>query len=158
MVSGGKWALGGDEDLENLDNRIQSQQQDIQKELNCLARLQRELGLKTLPSLQQKVLQADLQKLQAIQGELKKQPGNGKFQMQLIGQQMMLLEHLFEIQESLSYGIGDVESQLELMTSQKSSSNLKHGGNSLGNVQQTEETHSYQPPPQPNNVPPQQQQ
>ena len=124
--------------MENLDERIRNQQQEIQKELSCLTRLQRELGLSTLPSLQQKVLQADLQKLQAIQAKLKARPGDKEFQIQLIGQQMILVEHLYEIQESLSYK--GMESQLENLSGQKqmthsvSSNSLRHGGNSSSHL------------------------
>ena len=66
---GTKWALGDGDDIEDLDERIRTQQLEIQRELSGLTQLQRNRGMKALPSLQQKVLQSDLQKLLAIQGK-----------------------------------------------------------------------------------------
>ena len=99
---GTKWALGGEDDIEDLDERIKTQQVEIQRELSKLTQLQRSSGMKALPSLQQKVLQSDLQKLQAIQGKLKENPGVRELQMLLVGHQMLLCEHVKEIQESLT--------------------------------------------------------
>lgn len=99
---GTKWALGGEDDIEDLDERIKTQQLEIQRELSNLTQLQRSSGMKALPSLQQKVLQSDLQKLQAIQGKLKENPGVRELQMLLVGHQMLLCEHVKEIQESLT--------------------------------------------------------
>ena len=99
---GTKWALGGEDDIEDLDERIKTQQLEIQRELSNLTQLQRSSGMKALPSLQQKVLQSDLQKLQAIQGKLKENPGVRELQMLLVGHQMLLCEHVKEIQQSLT--------------------------------------------------------
>ena len=99
---GTKWALAGDgDDIEDLDERIRTQQLEIQRELSGLTQLQRSRGMKALPSLQQKVLQSDLQKLQAIQSKLKENPGVRELQMLLVGQQMILCDHVKEIQSSL---------------------------------------------------------
>lgn len=119
QLAGGAWALGEGDTLDNLDTRIRDQQLTIQQELSNLTRLQRDIGLKTLPTLQQKVLQADLSKLQDLQSRLKETPGHRELQVQLVGQQMMLTEHLREIQESLSHKLPDVETHLENLTQRK---------------------------------------
>ena len=150
LIPGASWALGEGDDLENLDERIRVQQLDIQRELTNLSRLQRELGMKTLPSLQQKVLQADLSKLQAIQSRLKAAPGNREFQMQLVGQQMLLSEHLLEIQESLSHGLPDVESQLEHVTQRMphsiSSGSINQDTRKISSSTMPQLQPQYQPP------------
>ena len=98
---GMKWALGDGDEIEDLDERIRVQQQEIQRELSNLTQLQRANKMKVLPSLQQKVLHNDLQKLQDIQTKLKENPGVRELQMLLVGQQMLLCEHLKDIQSSL---------------------------------------------------------
>ena len=123
---GTKWALGDGDDIEDLDERIKTQQLEIQRELSRLTQLQRNRGMKALPSLQQKVLQSDLQKLQAIQGKLKENPGVRELQMLLVGQQMILCDHVKEIQSSLGQRQSPPHSTLDepMMTPATSASHL----------------------------------
>ena len=93
------WALEGQ--TGSLDQRIKTQQGQIKKELSFLMQLQKATGMKSLPPQQQKVLEKDLRKLEAIQDRLSEKRGNQDLQMQLLGQQMLLFEHLKEIQTSL---------------------------------------------------------
>jgi hypothetical protein len=143
QVPGAKWSLGqGDEEeIEKIDEKIRSQQLEIQKELTNLSRLQREIGLKNLPTLQQKLLQGDLSKLQVLQGRLKEAPTNKELQMQLVGQQMLLTEHLLQIQESLSHNLPDIESQLEQAV--HSNSRMSHSLSS-GNISGRSNIHTAQ--------------
>ena len=48
------------------------------------------------------MLQQDLQKLEQIQSRLSDRPGKQSLQIQLLGQQMLLCEHLKETQQALS--------------------------------------------------------
>lgn len=67
---------------------------EIKKLLNHLGELQKKSGVKTLPAEKQKVLQQDLQKLELLQNRRKEKPGNASILTQLIGQQMLLSDHL----------------------------------------------------------------
>lgn len=96
------WTLG---DSASTDERIKAQQAEIKKQLSSLAQLQKGMGLKSLPPQQQQVLQQDLQKLEQLQARLSDKPGNQSLQMQLLGQQMLLCEHLKETQQALSGSI-----------------------------------------------------
>ena len=50
--------------------------------------------MKALPPEKQKILQKDLQKLEQLQNRRKERPGNVTVITQLIGQQMLLSDHL----------------------------------------------------------------
>ena len=94
------WALTG-KDEEIVEVRIKSQQEEIKKQLASLAQIQKQFGINSLPEELQKTLQQDLQKLETLQTKLKNEPGNQPVQMQLLGQQMLLCEHLRETHQEL---------------------------------------------------------
>lgn len=96
-ISNGRWALGeGDQD--KIEQRIKNQREEIKRQLAALAELQKTHGVKSLPPDNQKTLQADLQKLEVLQAKRKEKPEDLTSQMQLLGQQMLLCEHLKEAQ------------------------------------------------------------
>ena len=97
-----EWALGEGSEVMSIDKRIKAQQAEIKRQLSSLAQLQKDVGLTSLPAQQQKILHQDLQKLEQVQTKLKDKPGNQSLQMQLIGQQMLLCEHLKEVQMALN--------------------------------------------------------
>lgn len=77
-----------------------------------LSETQKEVGAKSLPVHQHKMLQQDLQVLEQLQTKLKNTPGDQTLQMQLLGQQTLLIDHLKEITEELAGGKkGIVKSQ-----------------------------------------------
>ena len=89
------WALGADgEPIQNVGQRIKIQQTEIKRLLELLALIQKQMGMTTLPAPQQKMLQEDLQKLGKLQSKLKDKQGDRNLKMQLLGQQMLLCEHL----------------------------------------------------------------
>ena len=102
-LTNASWALG--EGDVSVDRQIKAQQTEIRKQLSSLAELQKGMGLKSLPSLQQQILQQDLQKLEQLQSRLSNKPGNQSLQMQLLGQQMLLCEHLKEAEQLLSRNV-----------------------------------------------------
>ena len=93
------WALSGEDEKINIDQQIKMQQAEIKKQLTTLKQLQSETGVKVLPSKQQTILQQDLQKLEQLQTKLRYKQGSQSLQMQLLGQQMLLCEHLKEAQK-----------------------------------------------------------
>lgn len=89
------WALlGQSKEGTDSDARIKSQQGEIKKLLTHLGELQKKSGVKALPAEKQKVLQQDLHKLELLQTRRKEKPGNASILTQLIGQQMLLSDHL----------------------------------------------------------------
>lgn len=93
------WALSGEDGkVDNIERRIKNQQAEIKRQLSVLTQLQSETGVKALPAKQQTILQNDLQKLEQLQTKLRYRQGNPDLQMQLLGQQMVLCEHLREAQ------------------------------------------------------------
>ena len=100
-ITNAAWALTGTADAEKMSERIKSQQAKIKNELASLSQLQKETGNKTLSPELQKMLQQDLQKLEQLQTMLKENQGNQSLQTQLLGQQMLLFEHLTEAKESI---------------------------------------------------------
>lgn len=97
------WALTGVDpnDAEKMSERIKTQQAKIKQELASLSELQKETGNKTLAPDLQKMLQQDLQKLEQLQTMLRNNQGNQGLQTQLLGQQVLLSEHLTEAKESI---------------------------------------------------------
>ncbi len=95
------WALGeGDQD--KIEDRTKKQRDEIKKQLASLAELQKIHGVKSLPPDNQKILHSDLQKLEILQAKRKEKPGDLTSQMQLLGQQMLLCEHLKEAQAEIT--------------------------------------------------------
>lgn len=89
------WALEGrSKDGIGSEARIKSQQAEIKKLLNHLGEVQKKSGMKALPAEKQKLLQKDLQELELLQARRKEKPGNASILTQLIGQQMLLSDHL----------------------------------------------------------------
>ena len=89
------WALQGGRGEKGCGEiRIKAQQDEIKKQLNHLGELQKKSGVKALPAEKQKELQGDLQKLEMLQNKRKEKPSNANVLMQLIGQQMLLSDHL----------------------------------------------------------------
>jgi hypothetical protein len=84
-----------------MSERIKTQQAKIKKELAAFSELQNDTGNKTLAPEQQKMLQQDLQKLEQLQTMLRTNQGNPSLQTQLLGQQVLLSEHLTEAMESI---------------------------------------------------------
>lgn len=97
------WALTGVDpsDSEKMSERIKTQQAKIKKELASFSELQKDTGNKTLAPELQKMLQQDLQKLEQLQTMLRANQGNQSLQTQLLGQQVLLSEHLTEAMESI---------------------------------------------------------
>ena len=118
-LTNAKWALGDDEDL---DDRIKMQQGQIKKLLESLAEVQKRFGVKSLPAPQQKLLQQDLQKLEQLQTRRKENPNALSLQMQLIGQQMLLCEHLRNASIAITQGAQVTPSRL---VQSQSAQNLK---------------------------------
>ena len=99
-LTGTAWALSGQNgSLESIGQRIKVQQAEIKKQLATLTQLQKETGMKALPEQQQSALQKDLEKLEQLQAKLRYKPDDQSLQMQLLGQQMLLCEHLKEAQQ-----------------------------------------------------------
>ena len=89
------WALQG-QPQQGVDSeaRVKSQQAEIKRLLNELGEIQKKSGIKTLPAEKQKTLQQDLKYLEHLQLRLKGRPGNDSILTQLIGQQILLSDHL----------------------------------------------------------------
>ncbi len=102
-LTGTSWALGGEDGgaTDSISQRIKHQQAEIKKQLAALTQLQSETGRKALPDQHQTVLQKDLEKLEQLQAKLRYKQGDQNLQMQLLGQQMLLCEHLKEAQKMI---------------------------------------------------------
>lgn len=89
------WALQG-RPQRGVDSeaRVKSQQVEIKRLLNELGEMQKKCGIKTLPAEKQKTLQQDLKNLEQLQLRLKDRPGNDSILTRLIGQQILLSDHL----------------------------------------------------------------
>lgn len=101
------WALGATAagtEKDDLDERVKSQQEEIKQQLVALSETQKKVGAKSLQVHQHTMLQQDLQKLEQLQTKLKNTPDDQTLQMQLLGQQTLLIEHLKEIIEELEGG------------------------------------------------------
>jgi hypothetical protein len=92
------WALQGSEAVDGVvsEARIKMQQDEIKTLLSHLRELQKQSDVKVLPVAKQSVLQGDLRNLEELQRRQKKLPGNVTVLTQLIGQQMLLSDHLRE--------------------------------------------------------------
>ncbi len=102
-LTGTAWALSGEGgSLDNIGQRIKQQQDEIKKQLAALTQLQSETGVKALPTQHQTVLQKDLEKLEQLQAKLRHKQGDQNLQMQLLGQQLLLCEHLKEAQQVIA--------------------------------------------------------
>ena len=91
-ITNAAWALQGSD--KETEARIKSQQAEIKALLSSLAELQKNLGVKALPPEKQKVLQQDLSNLGELQCLSREMDNNGGVLTQLMGQQMLLSEHL----------------------------------------------------------------
>lgn len=98
------WALEGTASQEFVidDARIKAQQNEIKLLLGNLKELQKKCNLKTLPAEKQSLLQRDLKILAQLEVKRKHMPGNISFATQLMGQQMLLTDHLKETIEFLN--------------------------------------------------------
>ena len=92
------WALQGSEAVDGVlsEARIKMQQDEIKILLSQLRELQKQSDVKVLPAAKQSILQRDLRNLEEIQRKQKEMPGNVTVLTQLIGQQMLLSDHLKE--------------------------------------------------------------
>ena len=106
------WALGEGTE-KDIEARIKSQQVDIKKLLSALSELQKKSGVKNLPTEKQKVLQKDLQKLEKLQNKREERRGDVSVLMQLIGQQMLLSEHLKDAIEIVRIKVSGAERERE---------------------------------------------
>lgn len=89
------WALQGqDQEGEASESRIKAQEVEIKKLLHALGDLQKKSGVKHLPPEKQKELQKGLQNLEHLQTCRKEKPRNAGILAQLIGEQMLLCDHL----------------------------------------------------------------
>lgn len=101
-MTNARWALGEDSsEREELEKRIEDHQKEIKKQMATLQALQAAQDKKTLPPQQQKMLQQDLEGLKQIYTKLEESPGNMELQMQLLGLQMVLCDHLKKFQDDL---------------------------------------------------------
>ena len=98
------WALQGTEIQEGAasEARIKLQQAEIKKMLSQLREMQRRYNVKALPTMQQGILKRDVQNLEVIQRKQKDTPGNVNILTQLIGQQMILIDHLKDAIDSIT--------------------------------------------------------
>ena len=92
------WALQGSEAVDGVvsEVRIKMQQDEIKTLLSHLRELQKQSDVKVLPLAKQSILQGDLRNLEELQRRQKKLPGKVTVLTQLIGQQMLLSDHLRE--------------------------------------------------------------
>ncbi|XP_065901844.1 epidermal growth factor receptor kinase substrate 8-like isoform X2 [Dysidea avara] len=103
-AAGGKWALGeGDTYLSAAETTemVKNQQKVLQKQLQQMQQLQKQLGVTTLPAEERIPLQEYLLKLQQLQLELQRDPENRQVQMNLLKQQQDLQQHLILVQQNL---------------------------------------------------------
>ena len=92
------WALNGTEAVDGVESeaRVKMQQDEIKVLLSRLRELQKRSNVKVLPVGKQSILQRDLKTLEQIQRKQKDMPGDVTIHTQLIGQQMLLIDHLRE--------------------------------------------------------------
>ena len=90
------WALQGSEAQEGVVNetRIKAQENEIKLLLGNLREIQKQLNVKALPVVKQSILQRDMQNLEQLRRRQREMPGNVGVLTQLIGQQMLLSDHL----------------------------------------------------------------
>ena len=95
VIRNAAWALQGQsQEGELTDSRIKAQEAEIKKLLSNLGELQKTSGVKHLPVERQKELQKGLRNLEYLQICRKEKPGNASVLAQLIGEQMLLCDHL----------------------------------------------------------------
>ena len=97
-IANATWALQGSEGQAGVvsEARIKQQQEEIKMMLSHLRELQKVYNLKALPAAQQGILRRDLQNLESIQRKQHDMPGNVTLLSQLLGQQLILTDHLRE--------------------------------------------------------------
>ncbi len=123
-ITNATWALGeGDQD--KIDDRIKTQRGEVKRQLASLAELQKTHGVKALSPDLQKTLQGDLQKLEILQAKRKEKPGDLTSQMQLLGQQMLLCEHLKEAQAEVTRNAQAALMSPSGITHSRSAQNIK---------------------------------